>query len=285
MLNKLIFEGIVVAAATPIKNNEIDEVSLIKHLDFLQKSGIKSILSGGTTGEFFSLGHERRQKLFEITRKNFSGEVICNVSGTSLFDVRNEITFVQDIGADGITLIPPFYLANAPVDGVIKFFNEAVSILKIPCMLYNFTKHTQNKITPQILSSVPHAALKDSDRDEALIAHTPAFLCGGDSQIFDFYQKGAKGAVSVMANYCPSIVVKIWNELQAGDEVSAQKTQKEICEIAATFRKDDQIARIKYALSKIIDGYGKEMLPPLLEADNAAKTEIDELFQRNCNFR
>lgn len=284
MLNKLIFEGIVAAVATPIKHNEIDEVSLIKHLDFLQKNGIVSILSGGTTGEFFSLGNRRRQELFEITRKNFNGELICNVSGTSLFDVRDEILFVQDIGANGITLIPPFYLANAPAQGVINFFNEAVSALKIPCMLYNFTKHTQNKITPQILGCVPHAALKDSDRDEGLIAHTPAFLCGGDSQILDFYLKGAKGAVSVMANYCPKLVVKIWEELQIGDEVGAKITQREIGNLAATFRKDDQIARIKYALSKIIDGYPTEMLPPLLEANGIAKAEIDVLFQKNCIF-
>ncbi|MCL1945920.1 MAG: dihydrodipicolinate synthase family protein [Chitinivibrionia bacterium] len=278
-MNEL-FEGIIAACATPVKNYEIDEISLKEHLEFLQKNGVSALISGGTTGEFFSLGRERRQKLFDFTRKNFNGKIIFNVSDTSLFDVKNYIIFAQNAGADGITLIPPFYLANAPVEGVVKFLNEAISFSKIPCMLYNFTKHTQNKITAEILKSVPHAALKDSDRDENLISHTPSFLCGGDSQIFTFYKKGAKGAVSVMANYCPKLVFRIWNELQNGDFENAFITQKEICEIANNFRKDDQIARIKYALSKILRGYSQETPPPLLPAGESAKKEIDELFQK-----
>jgi 4-hydroxy-tetrahydrodipicolinate synthase len=280
MSEKPVFENLIAAVVTPIKNFGIDEYSLKKHLDFLQKDGISTILCGGTTGEFFSIGRTLRQKLFELMRESFDGKIIFNVSDTSILDVKKNIQFAQNQGASGITLIAPFYFANAPIEGITEFFNEAINFSKIPCMLYNFTKHTQNKITPEILKSVKHAALKDSDKDETLIAYTPNYVCGGDSSIFDFHKKGAKGIVSVMVNYYPRLVVKIWSELKNNDFENAEKTQKQICEIASYFRKPDQIARIKYALSKILDGYSQSLLPPLIELDKSAKKEIDELFHK-----
>jgi 4-hydroxy-tetrahydrodipicolinate synthase len=273
-----IFENVIAAIATPIKNYKIDEISLKKHLDFLQNDKINTILCGGTTGEFFSIGSSLQKKLFEFTRKSFDGKIIFNISDTSILEVKKNILFAQNSGADAVTLIAPFYFANAPTGGIVNFFNEAISFSKIPCMLYNFTKHTQNKITPEILKSVHCAALKDSDKDETLIAHTPCYVCGGDSLIYDFYKKGAKGVVSVMANYNPKLVVKIWNELQNGDFDSAKKTQAQICEIASYFRRDDQIARIKYALSRILSDYSTQMFPPLLPLEEKVKNEIDELF-------
>ncbi|MDR0304369.1 MAG: dihydrodipicolinate synthase family protein [Chitinispirillales bacterium] len=281
MNEKSIFENLIAALVTPIKNFQIEEAALADHLEFLQKNGVNKILSGGTTGEFFSIGNSLRYKLFELTKKNFNGKIIFNVSDTSLSDVKKNIEFAQNSGADAIALIPPFYFANAPIEGIINFFNDAVNFSEIPCMLYNFTKHTQNKITPEIIKSVPQAAaLKDSDKDETLITHTPCYVCGGDSLIYDFYRKGAKGVISVMANYCPKLAVKMWNQLQNSDFDDAKKTQEQICEIASHFRKDDQIARIKYALSRILNEYSPEVLPPLLPLDKFAKKEIDELFDK-----
>jgi len=280
MSQNSIFEGVIAAAAMPVKNFQIDETALAEHIGFLQENGISKILCGGTTGEFFSAGTPLRRKLFELTRKLFNGKIIFNVSDASVLEVKKNMEFAQNHGADGITLMPPYFFASAPAQGIIDFLNEALSSTKIECMLYNFTKHTQNKITAQILKSVPHAALKDSDKDETLIPHTQCYVCGGDSLIYDFYKKGAKGVVSVMANYCPSLVVKIWNELRNGDYESAENTQKKICEIASHFRKDDQIARIKYALCVILDNYSPQVLPPLLPLDEFAKREIDELFDK-----
>ncbi len=132
----------------------------------------------------------------------------------------------------------------------------------------------------KILEKVSHAAFKDSDKDETLISHTPVYLCGGDSLIYDFWQKGAKGVVSVMGNYAPSLVMKIWQELQNGEMECAKKTQEKICEIADCFRKQNQIARIKYALSRILENYPQEISLPFLSADNETKKEIDRLFDK-----
>jgi dihydrodipicolinate synthase/N-acetylneuraminate lyase len=76
------------------------------------------------------------------------------------------------------------------------------------------------------------------------------------------------------------LVVKIWDELKNGDFESAKSTQEKICEIASRFRKDDQIARIKYALCVILDAYSPQVLPPLMPLDKFAKKEIDELFDK-----
>jgi len=277
-----LFENVFVAMTSPINTKNkflIDEVALIKHLYFLQTNGINSLLVGGTTGEFFGLSVAERIYLLEFVKKNFSGNLIFNVSANSFSEINMLISSAEKNGADAITIIPPYYIANAPTEGIIKFLQRVSDSSFLPCMLYNFTKHTQNKITPEILKAVPHAALKDSDKDENLISHTTNYLCGGDSQILDFYSRGAKGVVSVMGNYAPSLVMKIWNELKSSEIENAKKTHKEICEIAIHFRKTDQIARIKYALSKILGSYPQEISLPFLPADNEAKKEIDKLFE------
>jgi len=277
-----LFENVFVALTTPINSKNkflIDEIPLINHLRFLQGNGIDSVLVGGTTGEFFALGIPEKIYLFGLVKDHFRGKLIFNVSADSFYEINMLISHAEKIGADAITILPPYYIANAPSGGLIKFFQKVAEHTFLPCMLYNFTRHTQNKITPEILAEVPHAAFKDSDKDDSLIPHTPCFLCGGDSQILDFWQKGAKGVISVMGNYAPSLVMKIWNELQIGDLESAQKTQDEICKITADFRKPDQIARIKYALSKLLEnGYPQEMLLPLLPADEKARREIDDVL-------
>jgi 4-hydroxy-tetrahydrodipicolinate synthase len=282
-VSKPLFENVFVALTTPICSKNrflIDDYALVKHLEFLQKNGINSLLVGGTTGEFFGLGIPEKIYLLTIVKENFSGKIIFNVSANSFFEINMMIANAEKIGADAITIIPPHYIANASTEGLIKFLQKVSASSFLPCMLYNFTKHTQNKITPEILAAVPHAALKDSDKDELLISHTANYLCGGDSQIFDFWQKGAKGVVSVMGNYAPSPVMKIWNEINCGETDNAKKTQEEICKITAHFRKDDQIARIKYALSKLLEGaYPQEISLPLMPADEKAKQEIDAIFE------
>jgi 4-hydroxy-tetrahydrodipicolinate synthase len=276
-----LFENVFVALVSPIgaKNKFlIDEIALVKHLRFLQKNGVNSLLVGGTTGEFWGLGIPEKIYLFGLVKDNFDGKLIFNVSADSFFEINMLISHSEKIGADAITILPPYYIKCAPSEGLIRFFEKVSNLSFLPCMLYNFTTNTQNKITPEILKAVSHAALKDSDKDESLIPHTPCYLCGGDSRILDFCSKGAKGVVSVMGNYAPHLVMRIWNELKSGNLESAQKTQEEICIIAEKFRKPDQIARIKYALSRILDGYPEEISLPFLPADESSKKEIDLLI-------
>lgn len=277
------FENVFVALTTPLNPQNkysIDEVALVRHLKYLRRNGINSLLVGGTTGEFFGLSIVEKIYLLGIVKGNFDGNIIFNVSANSFFEINLLIKNAEKIGANAITIISPYYIANAPTEGIIKFLKRVSESSFLPCMLYNFTKHTQNKITPEILAAVPHAALKDSDKDESLIEHTPVYLCGGDSMILDFWQKGAKGIVSVMGNYAPNRVMKIWKELRAGDLDSAQETQGHICKITDMFRKTNQIARIKYALSIILSGYPQEISLPFLPADENAKQEIDTLFEK-----
>jgi len=282
MSQSSLFENVFVALATPINSKKqflIDENSLVKHLEFLQKNGVNSLLVGGTTGEFFGLGIPEKVYLLGLVKENFSGNLVFNVSADSFFEIKMLISHAEKIGADAITILPPYYIANAPQEGIIEFLQKVSELSFLPCMLYNFTKHTQNKITPEILAEVPHAALKDSDKDESLIPHTPCYLCGGDSQILDFWQKGARGVVSVMGNYSPFLVTKIWYELQNGYFEAAQKSQEEICELTSYFRKSDQIARIKYALSRILGDYSQEISLPFSPADYIARMEIDNLIE------
>jgi len=282
MNDESIFGGVCVALTTPLRENrQIDENALKRHLRFLESNGITHVLCAGTTGEFSSLSRKQKHNLFDAVRENFAGKMTVNVSNTSLLDVKNNIACAITLGADAISLMPPYYFANAPEDGIVDFLNEAINFSGVPCMLYNFTRHTQNRLTPDILRRIPNAcALKDSDKNDELIAHTPLYVCGGDSSLLDFYKKGARGVVSVMGNYAPALVVQLWREMESKNFDEAAKTQRTIREIAGIFRKIDQIARIKYALSRILDDYPTQILPPLLPPTSEAKNEVDLLFER-----
>jgi len=267
-------EKLFVAVTTPFtEDREIDFAALVGHLRFLQESGIDAIFLGGTTGEFETLTFAEKVELLSVGRNNFSGLITFNVSSTSLKESLELVKIAEHGGANAITALPPYYRANVGDDGVVQFFNTISHATSLPFIIYNFTNHSQNEITPELLHRIDSVAIKDSDKNFDLIESAELYLCAGDSIIADAVSRGARGVVSVQGNYRPVEIRNLF--LKSFDTpIEAKEIQREVADVSAVFRKTKQISRIKMALSEILPGYPPFVRLPLVELDENETSEI-----------
>jgi dihydrodipicolinate synthase/N-acetylneuraminate lyase len=269
---------VFVAVTTPFSDdNQIDFEYFTKHLKLLQESGVNSIFVGGTTGEFSALTFNEKIELLKCARKNFTGQVVFNVSSTALIEAIALAKVAEKEGADFITALPPFYTANAPEQGVVNFLKELKASVALPLIIYSFDRHSQNGFTPEMLSKIDYVAIKDSDKKVSLIGKSNNYLTAGDSAIESAVKSGAVGVVSVQGNYRPKEVLELFNRACKNEDVS--KLQEDVARVSAVFRTENQIARIKQGVSVQINGYPTRVRLPLLGVDEDEICEINEVLK------
>ena len=261
-------EGLVIPVPTPFaESGAIDFGAFLAHLDWLAECGVRNLLINGTTGEFFSLTPAEQLRVLQVARDNWDGIIIAHTGSPVLGQPAapkplgeggclETAHAAEEIGADFLASLPPFYFAGAPVEGLVRWFNELAESTALPLILYNFPKHTGNPLTPEILSQVPHYGIKDSSADLSLVPATPRYFVGGDTKISAAYTAGAKGFVSASANIDPLPYVRI-------EKKQTPENQAAVDAVNARTNGPFAIARIKQALSEIIPGYPSAVRPPL----------------------
>jgi 4-hydroxy-tetrahydrodipicolinate synthase len=257
-MNSFELNGLVVPVATPFaESGAIDFGAFLAHLDWLAACGVRNLLINGTTGEFFSLSPREQLDLLKVARENWDGIIIAHTGSSSLFQALETAHATEEIGADFLAALPPFYFAGAPADGLVRWFNELAESTELPLILYNFPKHTGNPLTPEILSQIPHYGIKDSSADFSLIPATLRYFVGGDRKISAAYAAGAKGFVSASANIDPLSYIRI-------KQVRTPENQAVVDAVNARTNGPYAIAHIKMVLSEIIPGYPTAVRPPLM---------------------
>ncbi|QHI68831.1 dihydrodipicolinate synthase family protein [Tichowtungia aerotolerans] len=253
-------EGLVVPVPTPFGDDDaIDFGAFLSHLDWLAECGVRNLLVNGTTGEFFSLTPEEQMKLLRVSREAWKGSLIFHLASPALFQCLETAHHAQEAGADFIATLPPYYFANAPVDGLVEWFCRLSLGSDLPLILYNFPKHVGNTLTPELLKDIPHWGVKDSSADLSLIPATPNYFVGGDRRISEAYAAGAKGFVSASASIDPLPYLRI-------EKSQAPELQSLVDAVNARASGPFAIAKIKQALSEILPGYPAAVRPPLTSA-------------------
>ena len=69
------FKGSNVALVTPFKNNELDEETYIKLINFHLENGTNGLVPAGTTGESPTLSHSEHEKVIELCIKESKGKI------------------------------------------------------------------------------------------------------------------------------------------------------------------------------------------------------------------
>lgn len=254
---KVELKGLVVPVPTPFsEDGSVDFGAFLSHLDWLAECGVNNLLINGTTAEFFSLTHDEQMALLQAARESWSGSLGFHLGSTALFQGLETARAAEHVGVDFIASLPPFYIANAPADGIVEWFNELSEATELPFILYNFPKHTGNPLTAEMLGKIPHWGMKDSSADLSLVSATPRYFVGGDRKISAAYSAGAVGFVSASANIDPKPYLQIENE-------QTPELQAEVDEVNARTSGPYAIARIKQALSEILPGYPSAVRPPL----------------------
>lgn len=147
---RLLPQGIYTPIPTFFKPNEdLDLVSLEKHIIFTARAGTFPVVAG-SAGEAPHLTPAERVEIIQTTRRALDtsvpgGELIPIVAGVGAPSTRETIALAKDAaeaGADFVMVIPPgYYSGPLKSDGghaLTEYFVDIAEASPVPVVLYNF---------------------------------------------------------------------------------------------------------------------------------------------------
>jgi len=240
------FEGIIPPMITPFKaDGALYEDGIRKIMNFLLERGVKGFFICGTYGTGPAMTVEERKRTAEIVIDGAKGKskVIVHIGSSNVDAIFDLAKHAEEIGADAVATVPPFYYAY---DGetIVNFFKELVSRVDIPVFVYNNPARSGNPITVRLLkrlAEVGVAGMKDSCFDlikfyEFMVNMTEKsfeLIIGTESLLVPAYLAGARACISGLANVFPEIVVKTFNLLREGRYEEAARVQLEMIKLRA----------------------------------------------------
>jgi 4-hydroxy-tetrahydrodipicolinate synthase len=223
--------GVIPALVTPLdEHGTLIESGLREVIDFTLAGGVHGLFILGSSGEFYGLTDDQKQRVIEITVEHTAGRVpvYCGASGVTTRDCVKAAHLAQSIGGiSALSVLTPYFLT--PTQGeLVEHFTQIARCTDLPLMLYGNPARTGMPITVDTcrqLSKVDGIiGIKDSSGDMTLMLNylrvtDPAFtvLCGSDTMIYAGLCHGAKGAIASTANLVPRLVSDIYNAYRAGD--------------------------------------------------------------------
>ena len=222
-------QGSIVAMITPFKEDGgVNFDALTELLERQIQEGADAILTLGTTGEYSTMTHEEDAEVVKHTVKVVNGRLPVIVgSGSNSTATQKEMSLrYQDMGADALLLIAPYYNKANP-EGMYRHFVAAADAEDIPCLLYNVPGRTGCSIPVSVveqLSKHPKiAGIKEASGDMSYvmkIAHCVgpdfALYSGNDDITIPILSVGGSGVISVYANVSPRICHEIVADYLAG---------------------------------------------------------------------
>lgn len=160
-------KGVNPIAAVPFRaDGELDETSFSNMLGHLAGTGIDGLTLFGIASEFPKLSDDERERLAARFISDLAGSGVFRAM--SVTDHSTELAVkrarrYQQMGADALMLLPPFFLKPSP-QAVASYINQVLEAVTIPVMVQYAPGETGLPIPPEELAQVaqryPHAVFK-----------------------------------------------------------------------------------------------------------------------------
>jgi 4-hydroxy-tetrahydrodipicolinate synthase len=225
------YVGVQVVMVTPFNEDySLDEDGLKRNVDFQIENGVHILHPTGSTGEFWNLTPEEHKKTMKIVVDRAKGRIPV-IPGTGYSGTKQTVEmskYAEEIGADGVLVLPPYYVTPTP-EGIYQHFKAVAEAVKIGVVVYNNPSMTKISMSSDILAKlakIPNiVAVKDTTRDIIdifshlyLLGDQVTFSVGlGEVQAPYFYLSGGKGHVSDIANFAPKMAVEMYDAAKKKD--------------------------------------------------------------------
>ena len=235
-----IFTGVCTALVTPFWAGEVNyplaELLLRRQIE----NGVSAVVLAGTTGEAPTLTDEEKLTLFAKCKASAKNECTI-IAGTGSNSTAHTIALsraAQDVGADALLIVSPYYNKATP-DGLIAHYFSVANAVNIPIIVYNVPSRTGVDIPVSVykqLSAHPNiVGVKEASTD---ITKITAIRCacgddfciwtGNDDMIVPTIALGGQGVISVLSNVLPADTVKLTNAALSGDIKTASALQYQL---------------------------------------------------------
>jgi len=261
-----VLKGSIVALVTPMKNGDIDFLSLDKLIEWHISNGTNAIVSVGTTGESATLSVKEHLKVIEHTVKKVDKRipVIAGSGSNSTSQAIETTSESKKIGADYALLVTPYY--NRPSqNGLIRHYSKIADSCDIKQILYNVPSRTACDILPTTVCTLSNheniIGIKESLDDEVRIKelieistnHKDDFyiFSGDDPSFLNLLMMGGHGVISVAANILPKEISNICSNFFMGDSDEALEQNKKLENIYDLLFIESNPVPVKWILYKM----------------------------------
>ena len=223
------WQGVFPALTTKFKTDfSLDMDAMAKHLEFQLDAGVHGVIILGSLGENSTLNMEEKLQLTEFFIHQIDKRVPL-LACIAESDTREACRFAgsaQDLGADGIMLLPPMRYPSDRHETLV-YLEEVAAASDLPVMLYNNPVAYGTDLHPvdfETLASNPKfVAIKESSADTRRIpairrklGERYAIFCGVDDLAFECFSLGAIGWVAGLVVAFPRETVRLYNLMCAG---------------------------------------------------------------------
>ncbi len=286
--------GTFVVMVTPFNENEgVDFDRLEKNLEWYLENGVHGVLPLGSTGEIASLSEKERLKIAEFVVKKVAGRVSVCVGATAETTKKTiEYTkHAQNIGADGVLILPPYYF-NPLQEEIIYHFNNIADSVDIAVMIYNNPGTCGVDVELDTVLKLAEKGniqyIKESTGDikrlreiERLSQGKIITFCGSEELVLESFFLGAQGWVSVIGNILPKKSAKIFEAaVIKKDYKAARKIYNSILPLCIELESSGQLVQVvKYCMNKV-GAYGGTFRAPRIPLSEEHCKKIDRMLEK-----
>jgi 4-hydroxy-tetrahydrodipicolinate synthase len=280
------FFGSIPALVTPFSGNCVDEDSLCALIEWQIDEGSNGLVPCGTTGEAATLTTAEHRRVVEIAVKVARGRVpvIAGCGSNNTAHAVELTKIAKEAGADSALHVPPYY--NRPNQEGIYAHLSAVAELDFPVILYNVPSRTITDISVETmakLSRLPNVVgVKDATGNLARVSSQRQAcgeqfiqLSGNDDMALGFNAMGGKGCISVSANIAPRLCAQFQEAMREGRWDEALELQDRLYPLHAALFSDASPGPVKYALSRVRNGFPAGLRAPMTEPSDSSKKAVD----------
>lgn len=287
------FSGSIPALVTPFRDGSFDEAAFRRLVDWQIEQGSSALVPCGTTGEASTLSNAEHHRVIEVCIEQTAGRVPV-IAGCGSNDTQNALlhmNFSRKAGAAAALCVAPYY--NRPSQaGLIAHFSYLSENSDLPIVLYNVPGRTVTDLLPEtvieLVKRYPDqiVAIKDASGDLSRVTdHRMGLgkdfcqLSGDDELALPANAAGARGCISVTANVAPALCAEFQRACADNDLVEARRLNDLLYPLHYAMFKDASPAPVKYALSRVLDGYSDEVRLPLTACSADARKAVDAALE------
>jgi 4-hydroxy-tetrahydrodipicolinate synthase len=283
-------KGLLVATVTPFRDGKVDFDALERHTQRLVEAGVDGLVPTGCTGEAATLSPDERRDVLRKVIQFASGKCAI-VAGTGTNNTADSIKFsraAEELGADGVMLITPYYNKPGP-EGQYRHFKAVAEAVGLPIVLYNVPGRTGVNMLPETirrLSEIKNiVAIKEAsgslDQVSQILSDCDiTLLSGDDSLTLPMLSLGAQGVISVAGNVSPRPMKEMLELFFKKDAEGAMKVHYRLLPLFKALFVETNPAPVKKAceLLGICSGELRLPLVPVKEeTENLLRKVLKEL--------
>ncbi len=276
------------------EQDELDLVTLRRHIQRLAETGITGYVVMGTNGEAVHLTTGERAQIIE-TARDAGGENTPLLAGCGEQSTRATIANCQQAarsGADIALVLPPFYFkGRMDSRALIAHYRAIADNSPLPVVIYNMPASTGglDLDAATICTLAEHhniIGVKDSAGNMVklaqIYAETPSrfrVFAGSAGYLLPALAVGAVGAVAALANVFPREVCRLQELFIDGKLEEARLLQARLAPANTAVTATYSVPGLKAAL-ELTAGYGGRPRSPLLPLTEQERKQLAEILRR-----